>query len=212
MPKRGFDSWSGLKDIGDKAMADGLDSSLDIPAEDTLNDTEQSGTLDFLRHRMRFNPRKPEQDILDKLNDQLDRLIGHTYGGIDDSIGKFFVRLEEIGNFAQLEPVELERMILEVQKIIYQATDVVAALYNDAYFADRVQQDEFWNTYRELDGKATMGDRNAHAYASSRDARFFYYLSYMLWRRLNDKLVALKDLQKTLEWFRSRSIKTHYGS
>lgn len=207
MPKRGLGNWDALKEVGDNAMGDGLDSSLDVPVEEALNDTEQSGTLEFLKKRMRFNPRQTEQDILDKLNGQLDRLIGHSYGDIDQTIDKFFARLEELGDFSKLEPVELERMILELQKVIYQATDVVSALYNDAYFADRVQQDEFWSAYRTLDGKVTMGDRNAYAYSESQDSRFFYYYSFLLWRRMHDKLAALREFQKTLEWFRSRSIK-----
>ena len=111
--------------------------------------------------------------------------------------------------FSKGEPVDLERIILTVQKVIYLATDTVAELYNDAYFADRVQQDEYWSAYKRYEGKgkATVGDRQAHAYEVTRDSRFYYYYRFLLWKRLSEKLSALSALQKTLEWFRSRSIK-----
>lgn len=201
--RKGLDAWEKARDA---AMGSGLDSSVEIPNAQALNDTEQSGTLDFLAHVMRFEPRQVEADIVAKLNGQIDHLMTLKYGGIDKTIEDFFNKVEE---FSKMEPAELERTILMVQKVIYLATDTVAELYNDAYFADRVQQDEYWSAYKryESKGKATVGDRQASAYEETRDSRFFYYYRYLLWKRMQEKLSSLSNLQKTLEWFRSRSIK-----
>jgi len=107
-----------------------------------------------------------------------------------------------------MEPSELERMILLIQKVVYLSNELVTKLYQDAYFADRVQQDEYWTAYKELEGtKPTIGDRQAYAYEKSQDSRFYYYYLFMLWRRLNEKLESLKSLQRTLEFSRSRTSK-----
>ena len=201
--RKGLGSWESAKDA---AMGSGLGASVDIPSEQSFNETEQSGTLDFLSHSMRLQPRQEEAGVVDKLAEQIDMLMQRSYGDIDSSIEAFFKKLED---FNKVEPVELERIILTVQKVIYLATDTVAELYNDAYFADRVQQDEYWSAYKRYEGKgkATVGDRQAHAYEVTRDSRFYYYYRFLLWKRLSEKLSALSALQKTLEWFRSRSIK-----
>jgi hypothetical protein len=203
--RKGLNSWEAAKD---SAMERSLESSMDTPAAEMLNDTEQSGTLDFLAHQIRFEPRAQEKAILDKMDEQIDRLLAITYQDIDESVAHFYQTLSSVENdFSRLTSVELERMILQIQRIIYLATDTVSSLYNDAYWADRVQQDEYWNAYRELDGKATIGDRQSHAYGKTQDSRFYYYLRYMIWKRMSDRMSALRDLQKTLEFFRSRTIK-----
>lgn len=211
--RKGLGNWDAAKDA---AMAAGLGSSLELVAEETFNDRDQSGTLAFLSHTMRLQPRSEEAGVLDKLTTQINKLMLHAYGDIDQVVAHFYDQLQE---FNKMEPVELERAILQIQKVIYLATDTVSSLYNDAYFADRVQQDEYWAAYRGLapeetedgsarpSGKVTIGDRQAYAYAKTRDSRFYYYYRYLVWRRLSEKLSALRDLQKTLEWFRSRSIK-----
>lgn len=206
--RKGLNNWDAAKDA---AMGSGLETSLAIPDADALNDTEQSGTTEFLAKRMRYNPRREEREILDKLSDQNEKLMSQSYGKIDKAVASFFDKLDAAGDISNLEAVELERMILDIQRVIYLATDVVSSLYNDAYFADRIQQDEFWQAYRadDIDGlaKPTQGDRNAYAYSMSRDARFYYYYNFLLWKRLSDKMGSLRDLQKTLEFFRSRSLK-----
>jgi hypothetical protein len=199
--RKGLNSWDAARDA---AMGTGLDASIDIPNDQSLNMTEQSGTLDFLSHSMRLEPRREEAGVVSKLNEQIQTLMRQSYGDIDDTIEEFFERVQD---FNKMEVLELERTILSIQGVIYLATDVVTSLYNDAYFADRVQQDEYWAAYKSLDGKATIGDRQAHAYEATRDSRFFYYYSYLLWKRMSEKLSALRDLQKTLEWFRSRTQK-----
>lgn len=209
--RRGLGNWDLAKDA---AMASGLDSSLSITDYDTFNVTEQSGTLEFLAHRLRLEPRSAEAGVLDKLNSQIELLMNKSYSDIDHTVDDIYDKLQD---FSKMEPMELERAILTIQKTIFLATDTVSSLYNDAYFADRVQQDEYWAAYAELGpeesedgasrktGKVTIGDRQAYAYEKTRDARFYYYYTYLLWRRLSEKLSSLRELQKTLEWFRSRT-------
>jgi hypothetical protein len=133
-----------------------------------------------------------------------------NYGDIDQAVSNFF---DKFDGSNKMEPGELERMILSIQKVVYVATDMVANLYQDAYFADRVQQDEYWAAYRsdDLPSKATIGDRQAHAYEKAQDSRFFYYYSFLLWNRMNSKLSILKDLQRTLEFQRNRTQKDRYS-
>lgn len=201
--RKGLGDWAKVKDA---AMAGGLDSSIDLPGGSMFNSQDQSGILDFLAHQMRLEPRAQEAHIIDKLNAQIDALMVRSYGDVDQAVSQFFEKVESL---SKVDPMELERTILAVQKVIFLATDTVATLYQDAYLADRVQQDEYWAAYKNLEkeGKSTIGDRQAHAYEKSRDARFYYYYSFLLWRRVSEKLGALRDLQKTLEWFRSRTIK-----
>jgi len=189
-------------------MGSGLDSSLDIPAGRSFNTIEQSGTLDFLAHRIRLQPRSEEAGVLAKLEEQVDRLMVRNYGDVDEVIAKFFDKVE---NQSKMEPGELEWVILSIQKVVYTGTDMVTSLYQEAYFADRVQQDEYWAAYRSneipISGKITVADRQAFAYDKSQDARFFYYYSYLLWRKVSEKLSTLKDLQRTLEFQRNRTQK-----
>lgn len=200
--RKGLSNWDAVKD---NAQGSGLDASIDIPGDKTFNDTEQSGTIEFLSHAMRLEPRSQEAGVIDKLNKQIDELMAQNYGDIDKAVEQFFEKVEQP---SKAEPAELEYVILSVQKVIYLATETVAQLYQDAYFADRVQQDEYWAAYKGMQKeKDTAGNRQAFAYESSRDARFFYYYSYLIWRRVSEKLSALKDLQKSLEWYRSRSLK-----
>lgn len=205
--RKGLGNWDAVKDA---AMGDRLESSVDLHPEQTFNDQVQSGTTDFLSHKMRMQPRSSEAGVLDKINDQVEKIIDRYYQDIDVAVDEFFTKVESL---SKMEPGELERTILAIQKVVYHATDVVTSLYQDAYFADRVQQDEYWQAYRsdELPSKATIGDRQAHAYEKSRDARFYYYWTYLTWKRIADKLSTLKDLQKTLEWFRSRTQKDRYA-
>lgn len=197
-----------LEAIKDRAMAGGLGSSLDLPSNSVFNDQDQSGIIDFLSHAMRLQPRAAEADVIEKLNGQIDTLMARSYGDVDQAVEKFF---DGIGSLSQVDPQQLEGTILAVQKVIFLATDTVASLYQDAYFADRVQQDEYWAAYKGYvdpnEKKASIPDRQAHAYEASRDSRFYYYYTFLLWRRVSEKLSSLRDLQKTLEWFRSRSIK-----
>lgn len=162
---------------------------------------------DFLARGLRFEPRKEEKATLDRLSDRIDQMMSDHYGRVDSDIDAFFKKLEEGEGFGKLEAGDLERLILEIQKTIYLVTDVVASLYTDTYFAEKIQRDEFWAAYQKLDGKATISDRNAHAYAQTRESRYYFYSVYLVWHRIQNKLSALKDLQRTLEWFRNRSIR-----
>lgn len=175
-----------------------------------LSTTEQSGTLDFLAHLMRLEPRASERPILEKLNAQIDDYIAMAYQGVDDAIERFFKRINlDDNSFSQIEPIELERIILQIQKTIYSVTEFVSNLYNEAYFSDRIQQDEYWSAYREADLK-TKDDKQAFAYHKTKDSRFYYYYRYMIWKRMSEKLSSLKDMQKTLEFFRTRTQKDRY--
>lgn len=175
-----------------------------------LSETEQSGTLDFLAHLMRLEPRASERPILEKLNAQIDEYIALSYGGIDASLEHFFKKINiDDNSFAQIDPLELERIILQIQKTIYSVTEFVSNLYNEAYFSDRIQQDEYWSAYREADLK-TKDDKQAFAYHKTKDSRFYYYYRYMIWKRMSEKLSSLKDMQKTLEFFRTRTQKDRY--
>ena len=201
--RKGLGNWDAVKD---SAMGSGLDSSVDIPNGKVFNQTEQSATLEFLSHKMRLQPRSQEAGVIDKLNEQIDALMVRNYGDIDEVIAKFF---EKVESSSKMEPGELERVILSIQKVVYTGTDMVTSLYQDAYFADRVQQDEYWSAYRSneipVSGKITIGDRQAYAYDKSQDSRFFYYYSFLLWRKVSEKLSTLKDLQRTLEFQRNRT-------
>lgn len=175
-----------------------------------LSTNEQSGTLDFLAHLMRLEPRQSERPILEKLNAQIDDYIAMAYKGVDDAIERFFKRINlDDNSFSQIEPIELERIILQIQKTIYSVTEFVSNLYNEAYFSDRIQQDEYWSAYREADLK-TKDDKQAYAYFKTKDSRFYYYYRYMIWKRMSEKLSSLKEMQKTLEFFRTRTQKDRY--
>lgn len=175
-----------------------------------LSETEQSGTLDFLAHLMRLEPRASERPILEKLNAQIDEYITLSYGSIDQSIDRFFQKINiDDNSFSQIDALELERTILQIQKTIYSVTEFVSNLYNEAYFSDRIQQDEYWSAYREADLK-TKDDKQAYAYHKTKDSRFYYYYRYMIWKRMSEKLSSLKEMQKTLEFFRTRTQKDRY--
>lgn len=187
-------------------MGSGTSSSLDIPAGRSFNGTEQSATLDFLAHKLRLSPRSEEAGVLDKLESQITSFVEQNYGDIDLVVKEFF---DKVDDSPKVDGRDLERTILAIQKVIYVSTDTVSRLYQDAYFADRTQQDEYWNAYKAYDasGKKTIADRQAYAYEQSRDARFYYYYVYLLWRKLEEKRTALKDLQRTLEFQRNRAVK-----
>ena len=155
---------------------------------------------------------KVEGDIVIQLNQQIEQLMKSAYGNINNTIENFYQKLEENGirDFSRMEPLELERLILDIQKVIFVASDIVAELYNDAYWADRVQQDEYWQAYREPKSVKAKEDRQSFAMQETRDSRFFYYYRFMVWRRLSEKLSALKDLQKTLEFYRQRVQKDRF--
>lgn len=199
--RKGLGDWAKVKDA---AMGSGTESSMDIASADTFNGTEQSGTLDFLAHHLRLNPRAAETGVIDKLNTQIDTLMARSYGDIDEVVIKFF---EKVESYSKMEPAELERTILTIQKAVYVATDTVVNLYQDAYFADRVQQDEYWQAYKGYEAvkKPSIADRQAFAYEKSRDSRFYYYYVFLTWRKVSEKLSSLKDLQRTLEYQRNRT-------
>lgn len=200
------------KGLSKLELSGGLESVDFTAANDNpdLSTTEQSGTLDFLAHLMRLEPRASERPILEKLNAQIDDYIAMAYGGVDDAIERFFKKINlDDNSFSQIEPIELERIILQIQKTIYSVTEFVSNLYNEAYFSDRIQQDEYWSAYREADLK-TKDDKQAFAYHKTKDSRFYYYYRYMIWKRMSEKLSSLKDMQKTLEFFRTRTQKDRY--
>lgn len=205
--RKGLGNWDAVKDV---AMAGGLDSSVDLSPVNAFSGTEQSGTIEFLAHRIRLQPRTAEAGVLSKLEEQIDKLLAHNFGDVDAVIAKFF---DQVESSSKMEPGELERVILSIQKVVYVGTDVVTDLYRDAYFADRVQQDEYWAAYRtdDLASKATIGDRQAYAYDKSQDSRFFYYYSFLVWQKVSKKLDTLRDLQRTLEFQRNRTQKDRYA-
>lgn len=163
-----------------------------------------SNTDAFLVHRMRLELRKQEKEVINRLQNQSDELIRTTYGDIDKFIERYYGLIESVGyDITRIDQLELERLILSIQKTVYTASDVVSQLYNDAYIADRIQQDEYWDAYKEP-ATGTKDDRQAFAYGKTRDSRFYYYYRYMTWKALFEKLNALRELQKTLEFHRSR--------
>lgn len=165
---------------------------------------EMSNTDAFLVHRMRLELRKQEKEVINKLQAQSDALIQKTYGDIDQFINRYYTLIESVGyDITRIDPLELERLILSIQKTVYLASDTVSQLYNDAYIADRIQQDEYWDAYKEP-ATGTKDDRQAFAYGKTRDSRFYYYYRYMTWKTLFEKLNGLRELQKTLEFHRSR--------
>lgn len=204
--RKGLGNWAAMKD---NAMAGGLDASIDLASTETFNGTEQSGTIEFLAHRLRLNPRAEEAGVIAKLETQIVAFVEKNYGDIDSIVLAFFDR---IGASDRPEASDLEGTILAIQKVIYVSTATVSKLYQDAYLADRVQQDEYWAAFKELQKtpdltKITIGDRQAYAYEKSRDSRFYYYYIYLLWRRLDEKLDSLRNLQRTLEFQRNRAVK-----
>jgi hypothetical protein len=144
---------------------------------------------------------------IQQLNEQIDKLMGVAFGNINHQIENFYNQTQD---FSKMEPLELERLILSIQKVAYVASDIVAELYNDAYWSDRKQQDAYWRYYREPKSVKAKEDRQSYAMEQTRDARFYYYARYMVWRRLSVKLNALKDLQRTLEFSRQRSQKERW--
>lgn len=209
--KRGLGSWDGIDAAADAAvLAHTAATSIHTPDINTLpEEGRQSDTTGFLSKEFRFQPRRSEALIISRLSDQINKLVTHIFGEADRSIERFYknAALENGGHdFSRLSGEELEAAILSIQRSIYLAADQVSQLYNDAYFASRVQEDEYWESYRKpVDGD--QKDRQAFAYRETKDSRYFYYYRFMLYKRLSDRLNSLKDLLKTLEFFRSRALK-----
>lgn len=173
-------------------------------------DEELSRTDAFLINRMRLELRSQEKQVIEKLEKKSEELLKNAYGDIDTVIDRYYRLVETVGyDVTRIDPLELERLILTIQQIVYRASDVVAQLYNDAYIADRIQQDEYWDAYKEPP-TGTKDDRQAFAYSKTRDSRFYYYYRYMTWKRLFEKLTALRELQKTFEFHRSRIQKDRF--
>lgn len=210
--RKGLHSWKSAKET---ALSEGLGDNSSQPSpvygmDDTLTDEEPTSTLEFLGRFIRFKPRTNEEFVVNKIKNEIDTFITHFFAETDSAIAFYYKNLEE-GQYdvTRMDPLEIERLILSIQKTVYQASDLVAELYNDAYFADRVQQDEYWEAYRQpMSG--TKDDRQAYAYQETRDSRWYFYLRYMLWRRLSERLSTLKELQKTVEFHRSRTQKDRF--
>lgn len=188
--KKGIDNFSDSNLKGWKEPADEIEGY----------EEEWTSTLEFLSQYIRFEPRDAEADIIDKLNLHIDKLMENEFGNIDGQIRKF----HDSFNKGEVNARSAESLILEIQKVVYLTSSLVSQLYNDAYLAEKIQEDEYWEAYRQPTNVKTKDDRQAHAYQQTRDSRFYYYYRFLLWRRLSEKLNALKELQKTIEFHVTR--------
>lgn len=176
-----------------------------------FSEAEQSENSETVEDSQWLNTPKVEGPEVRQLNEQVDKLMDLAFGNIDDNVKKFFDTMEskEDNDFSRMEPLELERLILSIQKAIYVASGIVAERYNAAYWSDRIQQDEYWKAYREPKSVKAKEDRQSYAMEQTREERFAYYIRFMLWRRLSEKLNSLKDLCRTLEFYQQRNSKRY---
>jgi len=184
----------------------------ELPSFDTIEPIQETLSSEVEDKRWLKAPKIDDDETLVKLNKQVDDLMATAYGTINDNITQFYNTMGGASDldFSRLEPLSLERLILNIQQVVFLASDIVAELYNDAYWSDRTQQDEYWRAYKEPKSAKTKEDRQAYAMEQTKDTRFYYYARFMVWRRLSEKLTALKDLQRTLEFYRQRIQKDRF--
>lgn len=197
--------------------------------------TETFEIEQFFRERFRFAPLPDEARIMLRIEETADKLATEMFAEADQALSHFYesVRIPEIEvvdgqrvtkiddgrivwqtdelgrvieDWDRLEGIELEGTILTLQRVILRVTDEVSRLYGRALVADKVRDDEYQELYRKpIEG--TKDDRNAYAVTKTREARWFYYGTYLVYVRLRDKLEVLKETKKSLEFFRSRQMK-----
>jgi len=182
----------------------------DIEDKSLYEEGDNSVVLDFLSSEIRLHARNIEADIVAKIDLAVDDAVKKLFGEVDAAISRFYdlARTDEgTYEFTRLNGFELEEAILTLQRTSYINSDVISSLYGEAYFADKVQSDEFWEAYRNAPSARTKEDKQAYAYSQTKESRYYYYYRYLIWRRINDKFSSLKELQKTLEFFRTRALK-----
>lgn len=194
----------------------------------------ETDTLRFITEDLRYEPRRAEAGVVARIEEAVDSLLRDLFGWADQALDRFYesVRVPELtpagtvatdgdgrplwkrdpdtGHFLEdwrrLDGMDVESAIMDLQRVIVRASDEVAVLYGRTHMAQAVKEDEYWEAYRAvIDG--TVNDRTASAYRATRDSRYFYFYTYLIWHRANQRLEAIKGVKRDLEFMRSRLIK-----
>lgn len=205
---------------------------------ETLPVGRETETVRFLAEDMRFEFRKAEASIVHRIEEAAESLVRDLFGWADDALSRFYssVRTPELsdsgtvvldGNgqpiwkrdpdtgqyiedWRRLDGMDVEAAIMDLQRVIVRASDEVTMLHGRTAMAQAVKDDEYWEAYRAvIDG--TVNDRTASAYRATRDSRYFYFYTYLVWNRASQRLEAIKGVKRDLEFMRSRLIKDVYN-
>lgn len=194
----------------------------------------ETETTRFLNEEMRYEFRRSEAGIVQRIEEAAEQMAADLFGWADNALDRFYesVRVPELnpagtvatdangrvvwkrdpdtGQFLEdwrrLDGMDVEAAIMDLQRVIVRASDEVARLHGRTAMAQAVKDDEYWEAYRAvIDG--TVNDRTASAHRATRDSRYFYFYTYLLWNRANQRLEAVKAVKRDLEFMRSRLIK-----
>lgn len=190
-----------------------FESVKDFQEPEFLDDLETDFTK-FLNSNIRMRARRGEGTIVAQLEQESEKIVKQIFGHADTALEIFYRKASVVDqstgeyhyNFAKLDAVDLEDAVLTIQREIYLGTDILAKLYSEVYLAWRVQEDEQRDAYsKPMDG--TAGDRQSVAHRATRDQRYYFYYKFLIWKRLQVKIEALKDILTTLTYYRSRQIR-----
>ena len=117
---------------------------------------------------------------------------------------------DDDGNFIEdwrtLDGMDVERLIMALQRVIMEAGEEVERLRSRMLMAQAVKEDEWYEAYRSvLDG--TVKDREAFANRNTRESRYYFFFAYWVWRRADQRLESYRSFKKDMEFMRSRFLK-----
>lgn len=175
--------------------------------------------IDFLEKDFRFEPRKAEKMVLDRIEAKVQELAGPVLEESDRVLERFYdvVKVEvdpdtgeildqPVEDWSQLTGQDTEAAIWGLQRVITELGRDVAKMYMNAQFAYNVWDDAYWENYQKpIEG--TINDRIAYARRHTKQERYYYFYMYYMWRIVNSRFKQLVNTKKDIEFSAQRAMK-----
>ena len=176
-----------------------------------------------------FRWRASDEKILDQIRGGVDHMFQHMYRDMTVIIDNFYTEMKtpeinpdtgmsvkdgggrlvfqkdsngkDIEDWSQLTGQDIEKALLDIERLKLDLTQRVNHLLNEAVFAKHIADDSHQDAYAEL-VEGTVGDRNAHASRKSREDKYHAFYRYYLWSCAKVFLDEVNNFSRLLERIR----------
>lgn len=162
---------------------------LESPTQDTPH--EKTELHDFVKRAFTWEERKGEADVIKTIEDKVSEFCNEHFQEAEKII--------EIFNVTEsMEVSKEDRLLLELQTEIARIDEEVTRRYLRAQYSYYMLDDKYWDEYRKP-VSGTTNDLTAYARSKTQEDRYFYFVQYSAWKQINDKLIGIKNIVKTIQ-------------
>lgn len=202
----------------------------ELAEEDTLTRDSRRSIFTKINFKWKAEDKNALTQVRAAVGRMMESLFSETYSIIDelygsvrvpvtnehgvvatDEEGRYIWQKDDRGRLIEdwslLDGMDIEKSLLDLERVKLLVSTQVSELYAEALFAKNIYDDRWHDEYESmLDG--TQGDRSARAVRNSSEEKYHSFFRYLLWERANTFLKELQNLMRLLERIRDWRIRS----